>query len=245
MPRCRRPSTSRCTATSLAPWRTRTWPEVTSTSTRSPISRHERPGGLSSDPWKGRGQQAAAGDRTGVAVDLDGRGPRRACSSGWGRSRCAPAAPTFGRSGMVAGQPAAATPLPRRARNGPSAPRRSCRAPGRWRCHVPRPPDALRHPMRSGSHAVGLGLALGPCPIRRAGSRPKAPMPGKGQQLRVEDERPGLGIVPRDQGARIVEEHLLRHAIEPCLARLWHKGVAPGACTPLARGVGDRNEPRA
>jgi hypothetical protein len=32
---------------------------------------------------------------------------------------------------------------------------------------------------------------------------------------------------------------------EPCLGRVWHKVVAPGPCTGRARGVGDRNEPRA
>jgi hypothetical protein len=44
-----------------------------------------------------------------------------------------------------------------------------------------------------------LGLALGPRPVRRAGARPEAPVPGEGQELRIEDDRPGLGIVLGDQ----------------------------------------------
>ena len=35
-----------------------------------------------------------------------------------------------------------------------------------------------------------------------------------------------------------------RHRTNPCLTRVWQKGVAPTPCRGWVRGVGDRNEPR-
>jgi hypothetical protein len=53
-------------------------------------------------------------------------------------------------------------------------------------------------------------------------------------------------IRPRHARMERIAAHFRRFSTnEPCLVELWHRGVAPGACTPLARGVGDRNEPRA
>lgn len=60
------------------------------------------------------------------------------------------------------------------------------------------------------------GLAFGAGPIRRTGPWCKAPVPRNRQQLVVECDLPAHRVVANDERARIVHEHLLRHAAEAC-----------------------------
>ena len=63
--------------------------------------------------------------------------------------------------------------------------------------------------------------------------------------LRRQRQDRAAGLIPPPEdgpGPAAADENCTN---EPCLGRVWHKVVAPGPCTGRARGVGDRNEPRA
>jgi hypothetical protein len=58
---------------------------------------------------------------------------------------------------------------------------------------------------------AALVLAFGAGPVRRAGARMEAPIPGKGEQTLVETHLAGGRIMVIHQCPRIVEQNLLRH----------------------------------
>jgi hypothetical protein len=59
-----------------------------------------------------------------------------------------------------------------------------------------------------------LVLALGPCPIRRTGTRPESPIARKGVQPLVEHDLARHRIVANDQRLGIVEQDLAGHSTE-------------------------------
>ena len=63
---------------------------------------------------------------------------------------------------------------------------------------------------------AALRLALSARPIRRAGPRRKAPMLRQRNELVIELHRSTEGIVAHHERARVVHQHLLRHAAKGC-----------------------------
>lgn len=115
---------------------------------------------------------------------------------------------------------------------------------------------ALEGPPRHGvalhvAHAA-LVLALRASPVGRAGPDPEAPVPREGVQLGVQHHLPRDCVVADDEGAGVVQQHLLGHAaegrerplhpLEPVLLTLAREGAHVDA--PRVAQGGDEQEHR-
>jgi hypothetical protein len=96
------------------------------------------------------------------------------------------------------------------------------------------PRVAVRQRQAAAPSLVGLGLRMmrGPRPEARSSS--PAPTGSEG----ASDDAVAGALADE------VEKRAAGKPNEPCLVGMWHEGV-PGAGPRRARGVGDRNEPRA